>query len=116
MKRIAWLPGLLVLLAAATPPKVPSSLDHFQYRPETIRVGEVAHYVKSNLDGSKPARVSIFVASPENLEVAVRGIHEELQPSVRLVSFLGSYTYLCDELLRTPGAAGCPIVAVGGSR
>jgi len=49
---------------------VPSSLDQFRYRPETIRVGEVAHYVKSNLDGSKPARVSIFVASPEQLEVA----------------------------------------------
>ena len=70
MRRLVWLPGLLVLLAAATPPKVPSSLDHFRYRPETIRVGEVAHYVKSNLDGSKPARVSIFVASPEKLEVA----------------------------------------------
>ena len=33
--------------------------------PETIRVGEVAHYVKSNLDGSKPTRVSIFVAAPD---------------------------------------------------
>ena len=33
-------------------------------------MSEVAHYVKSNLDGSKPTRVSIFVAAPDRLEVA----------------------------------------------
>ena len=33
-------------------------------------MGEVAHYIKSNLDGSKPTRVSIFVVAPDRLEVA----------------------------------------------
>lgn len=72
MKRIRslWLPAICALLAAAPRPAVPSSLRQFHYRPQAIRVGEVAHYVKSNLDGSKPARVSIFVVAPELLEVA----------------------------------------------
>ena len=33
-------------------------------------MNEVAHYIKSNLDGSKPTRVSIFVVAPDRLEVA----------------------------------------------
>ena len=49
---------------------VPSSLDRFRLDPTRIVVGEVAHYVKSNLDGSKPTRVSIFVAGLDTLEVA----------------------------------------------
>src|SRR5262245_35825291 len=63
----------LVLSALAQDPSAPpptSSLDHFRFQPERIRVGEVAHYAKSNLDGSKPTRVSIFVAAPDRLEVA----------------------------------------------
>ena len=67
-------PGLLLLilplLAAAPGDTVTSSLDRFRHQPERIRIGEVAHYVKSNLDGSTPARVSIFVAAPDKLEVA----------------------------------------------
>ncbi len=63
--------GLVFVCAlAAGPPKVGSSLDRFRYQPAKIRVGEVAHYVKSNLDGSKPTRVSIFVAAKDRLEVA----------------------------------------------
>jgi hypothetical protein len=58
------------LLGAATPAPVGSSLEKFRYRPDRIRIGEVAHYVKSNLDGSKPTRVSIFVADRDRLEVA----------------------------------------------
>ena len=59
-----------VLLAAAAASPVPSDLDKFRYQREKIRVHEVAHYIKSNLDGSKPLRVSIFVAAPDRLEVA----------------------------------------------
>ena len=61
--------GLALLVLAARPESVGSSLDRFRYQPEKIRVGEVAHYVKSNLDGSKPTRVSIFVAAKDRLEV-----------------------------------------------
>ncbi len=69
MKRTGMLLAALSLLAAAAAP-VGSSLDRFRYQPSKIRVGEVAHYVKSNLDGTKPARVSIFVVAPDRLEVA----------------------------------------------
>ena len=71
MKRAALLvSGLALLGVAAGPGPAGSSLDRFRYRPEKIRVGQVAHYVKSNLDGSKPTRVSIFVAAKDRIEVA----------------------------------------------
>lgn len=62
----------LPVTAPADPPDagVTSSLDRFRLDPTRIVVGEVAHYVKSNLDGSKPSRVSIYVASLDTLEVA----------------------------------------------
>jgi hypothetical protein len=47
---------------------VTSSVDLFQYHPERIQTGTVYHYVKSNIDGSKPAKVSLYVASPERIE------------------------------------------------
>ncbi len=64
------LAGASLLGLAAGPAPAGSSLGRFRYQPDRIRVGEVAHYVKSNLDGSKPTRVSIFVAAKDRLEVA----------------------------------------------
>ena len=72
-KRPAVLLAALALLGAAPDapkPKPASDLDKFRYQPAKIRVNEVAHYIKSNLDGSKPLRVSIFVVAPDRLEVA----------------------------------------------
>jgi hypothetical protein len=66
----ALLASLALLGAAADSPPVRSDLDKFRYQPGKIRVNEVAHYVKSNLDGTKPSRVSIFVVAPDRLEVA----------------------------------------------
>ena len=68
MKSLCAVLALSALVASGDPPG--SSLDRFRFRPEKIRVGEVAHYTKSNVDGSKPVRVSIFVAAPDKLEVA----------------------------------------------
>ena len=69
--RIAVLFSAVALLGAASgPARVESDLDKFRYQPSKIRVNEVAHYIKSNLDGSKPTRVSIFVVAPDRLEVA----------------------------------------------
>jgi hypothetical protein len=62
--------GALALLQDPSVPPPSSSLDRFRFQPDRIRVGEAARYVKSNLDGSKPARVSVFVAAPDRLEVA----------------------------------------------
>src|SRR5262245_52549672 len=46
-----------------------SSIIAFRYQPEKIKVGTVYHYTKSNLDGSKPSTVSIFISAPDRLEV-----------------------------------------------
>lgn len=41
----------------------------FRFDPARVRAGRVIHYVKSNLDGSKPSLVSLYLASPERIEV-----------------------------------------------
>lgn len=46
-----------------------SSVAMFQFHPERIHPGTVYHYTKSNLDGSKPATVSIFIVSKDTIEV-----------------------------------------------
>ena len=55
--------ALLVLVAAAC-----ESPD-FTFRPERVAPGRVVQYVKSNLDGSKPSLVSLYVADRDRIEV-----------------------------------------------
>ena len=62
----------LLLVAGATTAQqkaATSSTSRFKYQPDKIDVGTVYHYTKSNLDGSKPITVSIFVAAKDRLEV-----------------------------------------------
>lgn len=40
----------------------------FHYQPHKITVGVVYHYLKTNLDGTKPEHISIRVASPTRIE------------------------------------------------
>jgi len=44
-----------------------SSIDQFSYHPELIGVGTVYHYIKSNIDGSYPARMFIYVQEYDHL-------------------------------------------------
>lgn len=63
---------LLLLSVGTSYPRqsaVTSSTDRFKYRPDRVEVGTVYHYTKSNLDGSKPITVSIFVTAKDRLEV-----------------------------------------------
>ena len=46
-----------------------SSIPHFTFQPEKVPTGIVYHYIKSNLDGSNPARVYIRMADDETLDV-----------------------------------------------
>jgi hypothetical protein len=46
-----------------------SSIDQFLYRPELIEAGMVYHYIKSNIDGSYPARIFIYVSDHDHLKV-----------------------------------------------
>ena len=48
---------------------ITSSVHLFEYQPEKIKVGTVYHYVKSNIDGTNPADVSIYVAATQRVEV-----------------------------------------------
>ena len=50
-------------------PEITSSIDQFIYRPELIKTGTVYHYVKSNIDGSYPARIIIYIKDRDHLEV-----------------------------------------------
>ena len=50
-------------------PDTTSSIDQFSYRPELINVGTVYRYVKSNIDGSYPARIVIYVRDHYHLDV-----------------------------------------------
>lgn len=45
------------------------SIDKFSYRPELIDPGTVYHYIKSNIDGSYPARILIYIRDNDHLEV-----------------------------------------------
>ena len=47
---------------------ITSSTGQFKYQPERIQTGVVYHYIKSNIDGSKPADVALYVASNERIE------------------------------------------------
>ena len=50
-------------------PVTTDSLHQFSYRPELIKAGTVYHCIKSNRDGSYPARIFIYVADNDHLEV-----------------------------------------------
>ena len=45
------------------------SLDQFQYQPHKVKTGTVYQYIKSNIDGSYPARVYIRMMDEEHLDV-----------------------------------------------
>ncbi len=40
----------------------------FRYKPKRVSVGSVYHYLKTNIDGTKPEHVSQYVAAPDKLE------------------------------------------------
>lgn len=64
-------PSLLLAAALLAPPATPVAdlTPQFAFRPERVPVGEVFHFRKSNLDGSRPVLVSVHVASADRLEV-----------------------------------------------
>ncbi len=40
----------------------------FRYRPERVAVGTVYHYLKTNIDGSQPENISLYIASQNRIE------------------------------------------------
>ena len=48
--------------------KAPVGVEAFAYQASRVPVGTVYHYVKSNIDGSTPERVSLYVSDETTLE------------------------------------------------
>src|SRR5258708_37158960 len=63
--------GFLLAAVASSAFSAVEPLDAFHYRASRVPApGTVVNYVKSNLDGSKPALVSLFFADADNIEVS----------------------------------------------
>jgi hypothetical protein len=60
----AWLTALLLLTAAPALAQV----DAFRLRAARVPKGKVLHYVKSQLDGTHAARISVYVANIDLIE------------------------------------------------
>ena len=45
-----------------------SSVDNFHFQPQKVSVGTVYHYLKTNIDGSMPEHISLYVAAQDRLE------------------------------------------------
>lgn len=46
-----------------------SSISQFSFQPQKVRAGTVYHYIKSNIDGSYPARIYIRLMDEDQLDV-----------------------------------------------
>lgn len=56
------------LLIAVIAGQTAAGASPFRYRPAKVSVGTVYHYLKTNIDGSHPERVSIYVAAKDRIE------------------------------------------------
>lgn len=68
---LALLAPLACASRATSPTATPAapSVAAFRFDAARVPVGRVVHYVKSNLDGSKPALVSVYFAAADRIEV-----------------------------------------------
>lgn len=57
--------GLLLLSDIG---RAQDSIKAFRYQPRKIEVGIVYHYLKTNIDGTNPEHISIYVASNDQIE------------------------------------------------
>lgn len=61
---------LLILCLHGLRAQAPASwVDQFSFQAGRVRVGEVLHYRKSNLDGSRPLLLSVFVPAHDLVDV-----------------------------------------------
>lgn len=74
----------LIGLTLASQTSAQSSVASFRYQPEKIAVGTVYHYVKTNIDGTRPEHISQYVASKDRLEVFK--FHPKEEPAAWVVA------------------------------
>lgn len=95
MRRASLLLLLLPLVACATA-QPQSPLAAFRYRADRVPAGKVLHYVKSNLDGSKPALVSVYVVDGNDIEVSKS--EEGVSDSADITAHLDWKRFTADHL------------------
>lgn len=63
-------PAVVVAMLSQVLPIASSAqtVEGFRFRPDKVETAMVYHYVKSNLDGTNPGNIALFVASPTRLE------------------------------------------------
>ncbi len=59
---------VLFLLCAAIAASAQLVSKPFRYDPQRVAIGTVYHYVKTNVDGTQPENISLFVASRDRIE------------------------------------------------
>src|SRR5215213_5952832 len=60
--------ALIIALAFVMASGAGAQVEKFRYQPEKIAVGKVYHYAKTNLDGSDPEYISIWVEDRDRLQ------------------------------------------------
>src|SRR5262249_10803826 len=60
--------ALAIALGTFSARPAPGQVSAFRHDPARVPVGRVYEYLKSNRDGSRPGRVSLYVAAPDRLE------------------------------------------------
>jgi hypothetical protein len=60
--------AMMVCLLVFSRTAAQDDVKKFRYQPEKISVGTVYHYVKTNIDGTHPEQISIYVAARDRIE------------------------------------------------
>lgn len=66
---LALLAAPTLLLAQGPASPATSSVKAFRYQPARALTGTLLHYVKSNVDGSDPAQIYVYMPTPDRVEV-----------------------------------------------
>ena len=69
LRTISILLALLFAGPLSAQPGFSHSLDDYEFQPARAPSNRVVHYLKSNLDGTRPMVISIYFAAPLKLEV-----------------------------------------------
>lgn len=66
MKKLLGFAALVAVLSGS--PAATAQVSALEFQPGRVPVGQVFHLVKSQLDGSREARISYYVAAPDRVE------------------------------------------------
>ena len=97
-------------------PESTFSINAFTYRPGLIEPGTIYHYIKSNIDGSYPARIVIYIRDNDNIEVMKFEAHG--MDAAHVTAHMDWGTFSADRLeswVLTPDGVRRPQAALSSS-